>query len=251
MRKVLAITTFITLALVVLPSAFVIAQSGRVASTVVTCTRPGDGVATLANSNLECPADTEAVTTSFQTYPQDGISTYIKVICQFQQKNEFSDNQPTQYEWHMAKKGARLDRSGTKFTCEDIDLNKPVSSGGVTVTVVDRGAYFVGDAKLSYVSLDSAGVTTMGPTITPVKPGDPKDPNNPGNPVTPGNPKTPYTPTQGSQECEAGFDKVGPLCIPDNPITDPNSIANSGTVGELATNIIQILLYAADRKSVV
>jgi len=45
-----------------------------------------------------------------------------------------------------------------------------------------------------------------------------------------------------SGDCPDGFTSKGPLCIPDNPFGDGDGIAGKGTVGELATAIISILL---------
>lgn len=48
--------------------------------------------------------------------------------------------------------------------------------------------------------------------------------------------------TSDSGECPEGFTAKGPLCIPENPFGDSDGIAGKGTIGELATAIISILL---------
>ncbi len=42
--------------------------------------------------------------------------------------------------------------------------------------------------------------------------------------------------------CPEGFTSKGPLCVPNNPFGDSDGIAGKGSVGELATSIISILL---------
>ena len=50
--------------------------------------------------------------------------------------------------------------------------------------------------------------------------------------------------TTAAGDCGSGFTPKGPLCIPNNPFTG-NGIAASGSIGQLATSIISILLGLA------
>lgn len=52
-------------------------------------------------------------------------------------------------------------------------------------------------------------------------------------------------PPQVRGDCEEKFHKVGPLCVPDSPFTDPNAPINSATGAGLAVKIIRIMLYFA------
>ena len=65
--------------------------------------------------------------------------------------------------------------------------------------------------------------------------------------------KTPSkTTTVGSQGgCPGGFQEKGPLCLPDNPFGSSSGIAGRGTIGELASSIIGILLFAAGMVAVI
>lgn len=104
-----------------------------------------------------------------------------------------------------------------------------------------------------YRSLAVIGGSTS-PNPNPAPNPSPNPSPSPTPSPTPGNsnttPKT-NTPTQGDQTCADGFDKVGPLCVPKSPITNKDSIANSGSVTELAARIIRILLYFAGIVAVV
>lgn len=64
-------------------------------------------------------------------------------------------------------------------------------------------------------------------------------------------PSTSKTTTTSGGTCPGGFSQKGPLCIPDNPFENEPGIAGKGTIGELATSIISILLYLAGIVSVV
>jgi type IV secretory pathway VirB2 component (pilin) len=48
--------------------------------------------------------------------------------------------------------------------------------------------------------------------------------------------------TNDAGSCPDGFTTKGPLCIPKNPFGDDDGVAGKGSVGELATTIISILL---------
>lgn len=49
----------------------------------------------------------------------------------------------------------------------------------------------------------------------------------------------------GANGCDSGFHKVGPLCVPDSPFNNGNSLTKETTFGGVATRVIQILLYFA------
>lgn len=71
-----------------------------------------------------------------------------------------------------------------------------------------------------------------------------------GTGTTPGNPKpkpkdTNGTSTSGTGDCPDKFTAKGPICVPNNPFDNGDGIAGKGTVGELAAEIISILLYIA------
>lgn len=59
------------------------------------------------------------------------------------------------------------------------------------------------------------------------------------------NTNTPKPPVQTQGDCETGFHKLGPLCIPNSPVGSNDSILGEQTVGGLAARIIRILLYFA------
>ncbi len=46
-------------------------------------------------------------------------------------------------------------------------------------------------------------------------------------------------------ENEPGFHKVGPLCVPNSPVSDPNAVVNKHDFPSLAAMVIKILLYFA------
>lgn len=90
-------------------------------------------------------------------------------------------------------------------------------------------------------------------TITQYTPGG-TNPTTPTTPTTPGtNPTTPSTntpstttpSTQSSGGCEAGFRKLGVLCVPGSPVGSSNSLVSEQTAGGLAARIVTILLYFA------
>jgi hypothetical protein len=86
------------------------------------------------------------------------------------------------------------------------------------------------------------GTTEQG-TKTPI----PTNTTTPPSGTKPGG--TQSTTSQSSStsavgDCGSGFTPKGPLCIPNNPFTG-NGIAASGSIGQLATSIISILLGLA------
>ncbi len=48
--------------------------------------------------------------------------------------------------------------------------------------------------------------------------------------------------TNDAGSCPEGFDAKGPLCVPNNPFDNGDGIAGKGSIGELASTIISILL---------
>jgi type IV secretory pathway VirB2 component (pilin) len=80
--------------------------------------------------------------------------------------------------------------------------------------------------------------TTTTPTPTPKPTPKPTPTTNPKPTSTPSNSNN--TATQGS--CPEGFWEKGPLCVPANPFSGNGGIAGNGTIAELATTIINILL---------
>ncbi len=52
-------------------------------------------------------------------------------------------------------------------------------------------------------------------------------------------------PPQVQGDCETGFHKVGPLCVPDSPFTNKDALVNSADAPGLAVRIIRVLLYFA------
>lgn len=59
------------------------------------------------------------------------------------------------------------------------------------------------------------------------------------------------TTTTSGGTCPDGFSQKGPVCIPNNPFENEPGIAGKGTIGELATSVINILLYLAGIVSVI
>lgn len=94
---------------------------------------------------------------------------------------------------------------------------------------------------------DSNGVLVVGSkfvtfkTITDAYPVPPGTPTTPTTPTTPGNTNPPVV----RGDCDEGFHKSGPLCIPDSKFSNNNAIVGERTVGGLAARIVQILLYFA------
>ncbi len=251
MRKVLAITTFITLALVLFPSAFVNAQSGGQIEAGSVCLKRSTGEIKPINTDpvSVCPQGYERARFTFTQERNSQGLFYVQAFCTY--LIEYRTSVPGQNfsEWNIAARGAGLDALG-KYSCKFIELGKQdetYTSKGVVFEefYTQRGAYLF--PSLNRILLNSDGNASVGPVTqtTPATPGTstPGAPTGNQKPVTPGASTT--SPTQGNQDCDANFKKVGPLCIPDSPITDPDSIANSGSIGELATNIIRILLYVA------
>lgn len=87
----------------------------------------------------------------------------------------------------------------------------------------------------------SIGGTAPGGTVPPTN-------NPPTNPKPPTS-QTPTTQAQGA--CPSGTHEEGPLCVPNNPWENSSGIAGQGTIGELATTIISILLYIAGMVAVI
>lgn len=123
-----------------------------------------------------------------------------------------------------------VDRAG-KTTCstyeadpnkyEDVKLVNKSSISGKDPYVVSGGS------QTGTTPATSVKNTTGGQTVT-------------GNNTKP---KTPAgTSTTGSGDCPSGFTSKGPLCVPENPFGDSDGIAGKSTIGELATQIISILL---------
>ncbi len=76
------------------------------------------------------------------------------------------------------------------------------------------------------------------PIITPPG-GGTTDPNNTN------------TGTQIADCSDPGFHAVGPLCLPNSPFANNNSIANTGSVTDLAVKVIRVLLFIAGIVAVV
>ena len=87
------------------------------------------------------------------------------------------------------------------------------------------------------------------PTYTP--PGSGNSNGNSGNSNNSngnsgnGNSGNTNSPPQVQGDCEDGFHKVGPLCVPNSPFTNKDALVNSADAPGLAVKIIRILLYFA------
>ncbi len=84
------------------------------------------------------------------------------------------------------------------------------------------------DTKTTYVKLGASPVVPTKPDATT-------------KPTT--KPQTTTT-SQAKGDCETGFHKAGPLCVPNSPF-GANSIVNPSSIPELAGKIIRVLLYFA------
>lgn len=116
--------------------------------------------------------------------------------------------------------------------------------------VADCAKYIKDTAKYDSATkiLKEAITGTPPTTVTPTTKTD--------NPTTKTDTPTTKSPTKtttvGSQGgCPGGFQEKGPLCLPDNPFASSSGIAGRGTIGELASSIIGILLFAAGMVAVI
>lgn len=89
--------------------------------------------------------------------------------------------------------------------------------------------------------IEKAHQTTNPPTTPPIIPPTGGNPTTPGGSGTGTSTGTPPS----SVGCETGFHKVGPLCVPNSPFNNGNSITGKKSVGDVAAQIISWLLYFA------
>lgn len=119
----------------------------------------------------------------------------------------------------------------------EIDVN---SAGTECMYNVGQQAYSLAFRPFSSVTSQYTPPGTTPPGTTP--PGTtPPGTTPPGT----GTGTTPKPVTQVRGDCEEGFHKVGPLCVPNSPFTDPDAPVNSPDAGGLAVRLIKILLYFA------
>jgi hypothetical protein len=127
------------------------------------------------------------------------------------------------------------------------DPGVSLDSTGTYCVIADSSGTPVG--QMNFFTF--ANITTQytppggGPTNTPGNTNNPGNSNKPGgNGNTPGgNGNTGTPPPTGG--CETGFHKTGPLCLPNSPFNNGNSITGQQTASGLAVKIISILLYFA------
>lgn len=119
-------------------------------------------------------------------------------------------------------------------------FNAVTTSGQISCEKYTKDPYYVADL----FNRDQIQGTPPVTVTPPIK--------NP--PVTPGTtkPKVPPGSTTGSTSkvndiggCPDGFTSKGPLCIPNNPFGNSEGIVGKGTLGELASTVISILLGMA------
>ncbi len=140
----------------------------------------------------------------------------------------------------------KISASGVTNRSTDVCLVKKTNSTTYQVFAADLDLF--GKASCKKYSDDTSTYSEVKlTTISGTPPGGtPPNPNpNPNPNPTP----APAPPTQGT--CPDGFVQKGPLCIPDNPFGNSGGIAGKGTVGELATTIISILLFLSGMIAVI
>lgn len=149
-----------------------------------------------------------------KSVPQDTISSIARKVC----VAEFPAFNPNDvYKIYTA-----FDTNGAEFaTC-------PVPANAIRST----------KEVISNPPSSTPPTTTL-PTNPPTKP--PTQPPTGGGTTTPGDPGN----------CGAGFTAKGPLCIPDNPFSGSSGVAGSGSLGQLATTIISVLLGLAGMVAVI
>ncbi len=155
----------------------------------------------------------------------------------------------------------------TEITSLNIDTTGTVSYPGVCVGLFGPGRYYLGDARAvdnsspnplsceqgeTYVAYST--IQQYVPTTPPIianNNGNNNANSNTGNSNTKvnSNTKSPTnskvsTPAQG--KCtDANFHQAGPLCIPNNPFNNSNSILGEQSLGGLAAKVVKILLFFA------
>jgi hypothetical protein len=140
-------------------------------------------------------------------------------------------------------------KTAAKGACKEYVINERIwkiwavdpdpVTGSYQNSVVDGKCIYEDNDPIPFVSFTSMKVydpnaSSNSNTNTNTKPGT-------GN--SNGNTNKPPKQIQGN--CEEGFHKVGPLCVPNSPFEDPNAPVNSPDAGGLAVKLIRILLYFA------
>lgn len=140
------------------------------------------------------------------------------------------------------------------ITFQALCLVDKVNSSGGSTTGILNAVDTVGNVSCSqYTAPTYKSVVLInrsqisGPTPQNIPPATtttpPIIPTPTTKPVTTKPPTTSPTSTvNNTGSCPDGFTAKGPLCIPNNPFGSSDGIAGKGTVGELASTIISILL---------
>lgn len=172
-----------------------------------------------------CPAGTDQITGA----QDDGSGHALTGLC-LKQANGTSGA------WQAFEIGPDVTSNGYEL---DAQLGKtcvPVSGTGQTLVYT----------PYSSMPLANTGDTTGGTNtnINTNTGGTNNNSNGTRNPGGNSNGNTSSTP-QVQGDCDSGFHKVGPLCVPNSPFSNQDALVNKRDFPSLATTIIKILLYFA------
>lgn len=137
------------------------------------------------------------------------------------------------------------------YTKPQGSISEPVNGNGC---YTESGAMYIGPIKVS-------SLPKYNPSSLPSSPNNPSSPtNNQTTPSTPTNGKPNTSPiaipsggknsttsTYSKGDCESGFHKLGPFCVPDNPFSsnNSNSLVRTTSISDIAKRIIDIALLFA------
>lgn len=195
------------------------------------CVSPTSGSLVRAGVNSSCPPGSAP-----QSFPRSGLGVCVSETITVDNKTIFIASAPF------------IPGSNGPLLSPPLPANG-VPSSGTQCLSADKPPVEVGNfysfASLSTYTPPTNGNGNNGNANTNPT-GNANNGNGNGN--TGGNTNSGPPPTDG---CETGFHKVGPLCVPNSPFNNGDSITGEQTIGGLAARIVRILLYFAGIVAVV